>query len=387
MATSITITSLGQVYKYGGLEGFIAFTLITLALVLIVDKKWNSIDALLSKGYVSPILILCIVSLLICLFIALFPSANAGEYGGGSDADDALKIGAEAILSLSNPYHLQTYLGLPITPGLGAILLSIPFYLLGNVSYQNFFWLLILILLIYKHFKNFNTTLILCVFVYVINPLSLVQIITGVDHLTNGIYVFIPLLIFITLFHKISQNKTLLFISAVMLGISISSRINFLFMIPILFAHIYHSSNYKQALKWTSVSTCTVLLLALPLYLNDPSSFTPVKNAAGRIGHNSEILQISTIFVTLIAVITTGIVCLKRYNQTKTSIFFNFALVQIISISTTVFTRASLSRNIEATDLITFDYGAFTIPFFAFVFITKISANDDVLEHQSLRKT
>ena len=151
----------------------------------------------------------------------IYPDANAGMYGGGSDADDALKIGAKAVLNLDNPYHHQTYLGLPITPGLGALFLSIPFYLMGNVSFQNFFWLFLLIFFIHKYYRDANAVFLFLVIVYILNPISLVQVATGVDHLTNGIYVFLFLLFFVNLFEKQKKNS-LLFLSAVLLGIGIT---------------------------------------------------------------------------------------------------------------------------------------------------------------------
>ena len=137
----LTIPSVGQVYKYSGIPGFIVFTSVFAAFIFLIDKKWNRLNITLSNRNIALALTISIVVFLFGIFVVIYPDANAGLYGGGSDADDALKIGAEAILNLQNPYHLRTYLDLPITPGLGAISLSIPFYLLGNVSYQNFFWL------------------------------------------------------------------------------------------------------------------------------------------------------------------------------------------------------------------------------------------------------
>ena len=81
------------------------------------------------------------IAFLLVIFIVIYLNANVGIYGGGSDADDALKIGAKIVLNLENPYRPKTYLGLPITPGLGALFLSIPLYLMENVSHQNSFWL------------------------------------------------------------------------------------------------------------------------------------------------------------------------------------------------------------------------------------------------------
>ena len=374
MAVAIAIPSLGQVYKYLGIPGFIAFASITGACIFLIDKKWVTLSILLSKKNVSLVLTALIVAFLLVIFTLIYPDANAGMYGGGSDADDALKIGAKAVLNLDNPYHHQTYLGLPITPGLGALFLSIPFYLMGNVSYQNFFWLFLLIFFIHKYYRDANAVFLFLVIVYILNPLSLVQIATGVDHLTNGIYVFLFLLFFVSLFEKQKKNS-LLFLSAVLLGIGITSRMNFVFIFPVLFAHIYYINGWKSALKWTSVPICTLLILSLPLYFHAPASFTPIKNAANRIGQGTDFVQVPTLLIGFIAVCTAGILCLKRFNLTKTSVFLNVALIQVISISATVIIRAILNWRVEPTDLITFDYAAFVIPFFAFVFVSKLQSD------------
>ena len=128
-------------------------------------------------------------------------------------------------------------------------------------------------------------------------------------------------------------------------------------------------------MKWTLVPICTVLILSLPLYFHDPDSFTPIKNAAGRIGQGTDFVQVPTLLIGFIAVCTAGILCLKRFNLTKTSVFLNVALIQIISISATVIIRAILNWPVESTDLITFDYAAFVIPFFAFVFVSKVQSS------------
>lgn len=94
------------------------------------------------------------IAFLLVIFIVIYLNANVGIYGGGSDADDALKIGAKIVLNLDNPYRPKTYLGLPITPGLGALFLSIPLYLMENVSHQNSFWLFLLIFLIHIYYRD-----------------------------------------------------------------------------------------------------------------------------------------------------------------------------------------------------------------------------------------
>ena len=100
MAVAIAIPSLGQVYKYLGIPGFIAFASITGACMFLIDKKWVKVNILLSKKNASLILTAIIVAFLLVIFTMIYPDANAGMYRGGSDDGDALKIGAKAVLTL-----------------------------------------------------------------------------------------------------------------------------------------------------------------------------------------------------------------------------------------------------------------------------------------------
>ena len=77
----------------------------------------------------------------VLVFSILYPIAQAGLVGGGSDQDDALNIAATELIHGRYPYYPKTYLDNPIAPLPGAVFLAVPFVLLGNSAYQNIFWL------------------------------------------------------------------------------------------------------------------------------------------------------------------------------------------------------------------------------------------------------
>ncbi len=63
---------------------------------------------------------------------AVYPAVDARKYvGAGSDADDALIVGAQALAQGLSPYVFTTYFGNPLSPGTGWITLTAPFSLVG----------------------------------------------------------------------------------------------------------------------------------------------------------------------------------------------------------------------------------------------------------------
>lgn len=78
---------------------------------------------------------------MVVAFAVLFPQLNSQMPGQGSDRDDALNVAIAAMFRGEYPYAQTTYLGNPITPLPGALLLAIPFWSLGNAALQAVAWL------------------------------------------------------------------------------------------------------------------------------------------------------------------------------------------------------------------------------------------------------
>ena len=85
-----------------------------------------------------------LVTLLLLLGLGVFTSPDLIQ----SDRDNAVIISARSLMSLENPYTLQTEIGQKITTGLFNAILSVPFvYLFGNIQllsfmfYATFLWL------------------------------------------------------------------------------------------------------------------------------------------------------------------------------------------------------------------------------------------------------
>jgi hypothetical protein len=123
--------SVAQLLKYLGNWGMLAATAAELAVLTIIVKSWNTIS---SKQWVAirTYLPIALVAAIIVLFAILYPIAKGAVLGAGSDRDDALNVALSALLRGSYPYHAVTFLGNQPTPAPGALLLAMPFFLLGN---------------------------------------------------------------------------------------------------------------------------------------------------------------------------------------------------------------------------------------------------------------
>lgn len=89
-------------------------------------------------------LIYGVVLLGMMIFIYQFTMHNAyGTHDSLSDRDDAVEIGASALLEGDNPWNRDTQLGTPVTTGPSNMVLSLPVILLtGNVNFMTFLvWL------------------------------------------------------------------------------------------------------------------------------------------------------------------------------------------------------------------------------------------------------
>jgi len=60
---------------------------------------------------------------------------------GASDNDDAIDVAIDELRAGRYPYYPRTFLNGPLSPLPGALLLALPFYLVGDSALQNVFWI------------------------------------------------------------------------------------------------------------------------------------------------------------------------------------------------------------------------------------------------------
>ncbi len=260
--------SLGQVQKYAGLWGLLLYILLVFGFWISAPRFLRQLRAVGSERWAYGFAIVAGLGLLL-LFHILYPLANSGIVGGGSDRDEALNLGARELLQGRCPYHVTTYLGNPIAPLPGGVVLSLPFVALGNSAYQNFFWLAIFFLLARRILREAWRALLLLWSLFAFSPVLWQQIITGSDLPANSIVV----LTFSWLVIRAPGKWKLA--AALLLGVGLAWRTNFLLLLPLLFALLWQEVGGRAALGLMGLVAGAFGSLVLPFALHAPHGISP----------------------------------------------------------------------------------------------------------------
>lgn len=293
LAFWLGLPSTALLQKYFGLAGVAAY-LLGLVLALLLWPRFGRClprpgAAFLEKQF--PWLALLTCAALLGLFALAYPITNNGRTGdrrtSGSDTDDALNLATTELLHGRYPYYPRTYLDNPITPMPGALLLAIPFVLLGNSAYQSFFWLLLWLLAMRRHWQAGRPPLLLLWLMLALSPVVVYSLVVGNDYLANSLYVLLFMLWLVRWAPRPGLNPWLKLLPAICLGIGLSSRANFLLLLPLIFATLAQLAGRPAALRSTVTTGLTFLLVTLPFYLYDPAGFSPLHTTdeLGRFNH------------------------------------------------------------------------------------------------------
>lgn len=336
---SLGIPSSGTVYKYFGYPGLIVYiNVVCLAVLLGYRFVMAKFLSLVTEKQAFWLMCLTMLGLLVA-FVIVYPLANSGLMGSGSDRDEALNIAATELVHLRYPYYNKTYLGGPISPLPGAIILAIPFVLIGNSAYQNFFWLMAFFQFTKTYLKDGRLALILIWSILELSPEILREFLTGGDGLSNSIYVLIFVLLLIRLIFESNINKLLKILIAILLGISLSSRPHLIFILPLVFSMLIQKKGLKSAVKYMLV-ICTVLTaVTLPFYLYDPQAFSPMQQTI-KLSQFSSILPFAEVIIPLVGGIIACCLAFQRMDDKGILLMRNCAIVQaFIVLSTVVLSR------------------------------------------------
>ena len=239
--------------------------------------------------------------LIVAGFVVIYPVANSGRVGGGSDREEAVNAGVSEILHGRYPYYARTEVAVhpagedwvyrgPLSQMPGELFFAVPFVLLGNSAYQNFFWLAVLFLTLRWFFGDGRDALLLVWVAVFLSPVCLHEAMSGGDLLANSIWVFVITVIFVRIVPDARMAAGAKTVVAVLLGMALSSRINFLLIGPLVLSMLVQTSGWKTAVRYMAVVAAAFLAVTLPFYFYDPENFTPLWLIRTRIGQYSPIL-------------------------------------------------------------------------------------------------
>jgi hypothetical protein len=277
--------SLGLVQKYLGLKAVCVYCalgtwlLIDLArraqavrsLVLATDRRW--LLWAMAATYVA----------LTVAFAVLYPLSNSallstqGVAGGGSDRDESLNLGVAELLAGRYPYYRTTQLDNHVTQMPGSLLLAVPFYLLGNGAWQNFFWLVVFLLLLRSLFGDGRLALTFLWLLLLASPAVLHDFVTGGDLTANSVSILAPLVLLWKWAPDASTATWKKVTAALFAGVAFSSRASYLLLLPLLFAALAHRAGVRRALGYLGLLGLSFLTVTLPFYGYDPDGFAPLR--------------------------------------------------------------------------------------------------------------
>ena len=287
-----------------------------------------------------------------CLFILLlliYPLADSGMFGGGGDSDDALNLGALALLTHQYPYEPSTYLGAPVTYLPGSLLLAVPFVMMGNVAYQNIFWLALFLLAMKIHLADIRQALLL-LWTTLLCARVLQLLVTGGELLASSIYVALFVL-FAMRSLMAGQPRWRPWVAAVLLGVGFSSRTNYLLLVPIVLSAAIQKRGWKEAAGYAAAAIASFLAVTLPFWLHDPQTFVAAclreQNFAA-LAQNS-VLPHADLAVPLASTVFAVGLSFRRLENWDAQVLSHCALAQAFPILAIIVLSSIEARGFELT--------------------------------------
>lgn len=272
----------------------------------------------------------------LCVFVVvglatwqLHEVAQSGRFGPGADSDDALVTGVYELAKGRYPYYAQTYLGNPISPLPGALLLASPFVALGCVALGHVFWLFAFYQALARSTSHRGA--LVAVLALVSLSLGVVhQLVTGVDYGSNALYVLLSAWALLWAARP-AGNLPLVgqLVLAAAHGLTLSSRANFLLLLPLLFSRLWQQVGFRRSASLIGVVGASFVGSTLPFYLYDPEGFSPF-HVANKLTIYSEMMPGVSVLLPGAAGLLALFLARPSWNADLASFFRNCALVQAI---------------------------------------------------------
>ncbi len=263
---SLVVTSSFIVQKYSGWGGLIAYAAVAAAAI----ARAPALTSRISDRNVVRLSLITVVAACIA-FATVYPIADVRAPGVGSDDDDALDLGAAAMLHGRFPYAQTTYLGNRLHHLGGSFVLAAPFAALGASALQNLFWIPLFFVAAGAEMQDRRRALTLAWLVLALSPATMYEIATGTGYASNAITVVLGLWWLTRTRHRAA--------AAAAWGVALASRANFLFLLPLAFGWLRQHVGWAAAARATACACAVVAALTLPFYLYDPRAFTPLEAA------------------------------------------------------------------------------------------------------------
>jgi hypothetical protein len=278
----LAFPSTAVVQKFLGVTGVFVYIISSGAIIWlltseIIKKYILNNDVLREKNALTTLSMM--IAVLGLLFLYAYPIVDAGVVGLGSDNDDALELAATELISGRYPYYMVTYLGNTLAPMPGGVILSIPFLATGMLAIQNIFWFVAYCVTAKWYLSSWRQTLLFVFTMVFLSPSFLHALVAGYDRIANVSSVLI--LVLTTVCSTTQGNRRWIgWVSAILLGIALSWRPNFLLIVPLVYSALIQINGWAEATRKVVVTLLAFFAVTLPFYLFDPAHFTPLQQSS-----------------------------------------------------------------------------------------------------------
>jgi hypothetical protein len=372
LVTLLTVPSLFLFDKFGGHLGSVVAFVYVAALIRLSNHPAliGRLDGMSERQ--ARILAGATTLAVIVIFAVLYPLSNSGRFGQGSDNDEALNLATTSLLNGQFPYRQVTYLGNQLSPLPGSLVFASPFVLLGNAAYQMFFWLPLAAFLVWRSWgRHTGRSLAFFWLVALGCPAVLYQVAVGNDYAVNALVVTIFSLMLATAGER-NTSTAGTYALAVGLGVALSSRPNFLLILPLLFSRLWQEQPPRRALGLTALVVGVAVAVTLPFFLYDPEHFSPT-HALSKLSLNRGSSTHMGLIVPILGFVVACALARPAWNKSAGAFLRNAALVQAsMVLGVAVVTGMSQHRWVDLYPTI---YGQFFLYFGLGAFVaSKASA-------------
>ena len=162
----------------------------------------------------------------------------------------------------------------------------------------------------------------------ILSPAILHEFVTWGDLAANSIYILIFTFLFVNALSKPHTKKWEKVLSAILLGVGFSSRLNFLLLLPLIFSTLVQNVGWRIAIKYVALVGVVFAAVTLPFYLYDARNFTPLYGQFSKIGNFNSLFPFASTFIILAGFIIAFLLSFQHMHSDCVVLFRNCAIVQ-----------------------------------------------------------
>jgi hypothetical protein len=193
----------------------------------------------------------------------------------------------------------------------------------------------------------------------VFSPSVLEQVVTGGDRPANTIYVLAFTLALVNYAPRSDVRVWKKLLLAELLGVGLSWRGNFVFLLPPIFSQLLQDTGWKNVAACLAMTCVGFAAVTIPFWLYDPSEFTPLSTEWGKI-ELGNLLPFSGFAILAVTGIAALLLSLQRFDSSHVTLLRNCALVQAVPVVFVVLLHSILGGGLS---LMHAGYGQFALFF------------------------